>query len=128
MLVLGAQPQQDAWRIAGVAVQRVALATGMAYGVTAWLLAVHAGGGHDRRSLSPLAHLLRDGTLALPAVAVVVAMALALADRLCADHRAPHERLAVAVGLLALLTAAASGSDRCCTGCSSPASTKRPGG
>src|SRR4051812_10996660 len=69
-----------------------AYAIALAYGASFWLVLLHgAEGGRERHEPPFLAHWLRDGTLALPLVAIAVALGLVLASRIASwrDVRSP---------------------------------------
>jgi len=66
-----------------------ALGLVLAYGAGAWLVVLHhAEGGHEGSEPPLLLHVLRDGTLALPAVAAAAWLGAALALRLIDPDRA----------------------------------------
>lgn len=82
------------------------LGAALAYGGTLWLVLLHrAEGGHERQEPALLAHWLRDGTLALPGVALAAWAGAALAGRLVdRDGRLPAR-----FGLALAATGAAAG-------------------
>src|SRR3954454_3410440 len=72
-------------------------AIALAYSASFWLVLLHrAEGGRERHEPPFLVHWLRDGTLALPLVAVAVALGLVLASRISAWR---DVRSAAAVGV-----------------------------
>ncbi len=79
------------------------LAVALAYGGTAWLQVLHAReGGVERNEPGFLVHWLRDGTLALPLVLMVVALATWLTSRaLALEFKDPERAEPIVVDLRA---------------------------
>ena len=87
----------------------------LAYAAGMWMQFLHrAEGGHERNEPGFLLHWLRDGTLSLPLVLLLVWLGLAVARRLIGDRAESDRRLALmvcaaCVGLAAGLSAAIGG-------------------